>query len=264
MKSKVKKTTKDNITEVKEPYQNVPINTLKNILVWLREGKTDREIILIILETFKIKEITAENYLLAAKLSFKNEVILDKKFNITQHIKRYDRDINKLLSYEPKTSSFSQSNILKTQALLDMVMLMQKKEKVLGFHQKRTEIKIKNNLNLYIKPLHKQFDFSKLSFEEKVELYNLIEKTKVNEEERFKIKSNPNKIDQTIEDIEYVEVKEKANVNSIKVIEEKIEKIEDPNIGQDKNIIDATNGALKNTKNLDDIRNSILNKIAKQ
>lgn len=263
MKKNTKRTNSSK-KAVEKVHQAVPAGTSNIIMNFLREGKTDREIALIIIESLNLSEKTAEYYIKLTKAHFKNEVILDKKFNIVQHIRRYDRDIFKLLKYEPKVSSFSQFNALKTQAMLDMVMLMQKKERVLGFHQKRSEIKIKNNLNINLKTLKRVFDFSELSKEEKIKLYNIIEKTKISEEERFTIKPNPNK---TIE-IENNEDKlnnislEEANINKIQVKIENNQKNDEQIRFEEKNVIDAVNRDIK-PKSIDEIKSNLLKNLLK-
>lgn len=240
-----------------ENKNSVPLHAIKQVLDWLREGKTDKELFLMILEKYGIKESTANKYLATSKAAFKNEMILDKKFNIIQHIKRYDKDISQLLSYQPRTASFSQFNFLKTQAYLDMIMLMQKKEKVLGFHQKRTDIKIKNNFRVYIKPLIKNFSFENLTSTEKKELYFLIEKSKNVEENFFELKPNQNKKIINIDN--NLEIEKNIEYTPIEIVIEKDNPIEEEKIRTDTKIIDATNGVMNEKKTLDDVRNKLFN-----
>jgi len=247
-------------------YANIADTRIKPIINWLREGRTDYEITILILELFKIKENSAQTYLRAAKSCFKQEMILERKFNIIQHVKRYDKDILKLSLYQPKTNSYAQSIALKTSAYLDMINLMQKKEKVLGFHQRSTSLKIKNNINIKIKPLQKTFTFDNLSMQEKIDLFHLIEKTKLTDIDRFIIKSNPNKLltENTI-DIDHEEVVETlTNIDQIEhVPEPEIDyQIKHDHVGQDKNVIDTV-GSINPGKGLDDIKSSILKNLLK-
>ena len=240
-------------------------NKTREIIEWFREGLTDKEIFVRILqENPKLKESSAKVYLNSAKSSFKEEYILDRKFNIIQHVRRYDKDILTLSKYEPRTSSYYKYQQEKSEAYLDMVNLLQKKERVLGFHRKATQIKIKNNVNLSIKT-KQSFDFSNLSWEEKKELYNFVMKCYIDPNEKLELKPNPNKkkVEIKTEEVEHEEVDEEANVN---LIEEKEEKLKDfdlnpEEVTEDKNIIDAT--ADKKGKDLDKIKNSILNNLLK-
>lgn len=251
------------------------IRYIRPIIEYFKEGLTDKEVLIKILQDNKnLKESSAKVYLRAAKASFREEYILERKFNIIQHVKRYDKDILHLSRYEPRTSSYGASIQEKTVAYLDMVNLLQKKERVLGFHKKMTSIKIKNNINVKIEPVKKTFDFSNLTFNEKIELYNFINKAETNKDEKISLKPNQNKVlNQTsnIEDITHIEVVE--DIPNINLLTEKEEKVELfgfdndsglSNLIPDKNIIDATNLNKKEVKDLNQIKDSILNNLLKK
>lgn len=240
---------------------------IKPILNWFREGKTDSEVLIMVMEIFKVKETSAMVYLKAAKSCFREELILERRFNIVQHVKRYDRDILKLSQYQPKTSSYAQSTLLKTEAYLDMLNLLQRKEKVLGFHKKSQLIKIKNNVNINLTKVERTFDLSGLTLEEKIKLYQLIEKTKVSEEERFTLKPNPNiRREETI-DIVHEEVKEeKSTAELIEHVDEPLPPpipIPKPNVGNDKNVINTITEEVEG-KSFEDIKFNILNNLLKK
>src|SRR5690606_24959288 len=96
----------------------------RKIVEWFREGLTDREIYIRILqENPNLKEASAKVYFFSAKASFREEYILDRKFNIIQHVKRYDKDILYLSKFEPKTSSYYKYQQEKVEAYLDMINL---------------------------------------------------------------------------------------------------------------------------------------------
>lgn len=247
-------------------------NKTREIIKWFREGLTDREIYLKILEENpRLKESSAQVYFNSAKASFREEFVLDRKFIVVQHVKRYDRDILLLSKHEPRTSSYAKYQLEKTQAFLDMINLLQKKERVLGFHRKTTQIKIKNNVNINLAKTKETFDFSNLTWEEKLELFEFITKTQVIENEKLVLSPNKEKLkrvnqlkEETI-DIEHEEVVEELNIDSIREEEDKlppIPTVAQPDVVKDKNIIDAT-GNKKEGKNLDDIKNLLLNNLLK-
>jgi hypothetical protein len=250
-----------------DEYSKFKDGRLKPIINWLREGKTDQEIVIAILEIFDVKENTANTYLRAAKSCFKQEMILDRKFNIIQHVKRYDRDINRLAEYQPKTNSYAQTIELKCRAYSDMVVMLQKKERVLGFHQKTTQIKIKNNVNIQLKKLDVVFDFSVLNWEEKIELYRLINKTKISDLERYAIKPNPNHL--TPE--QKLELTNKSLIPpppvNVDLIQHKDEEVviihDDKDYSNDPNVIDTVDKTTPR-KTLDEIKNSVLSNLFKK
>lgn len=240
---------------------------IKPILKWFKEGKTDTEVLFLIMEIFKVKESSAQTYLKSAKSCFKQELILERKFNIIQHVKRYDIDILKLSQYEPKTNSYAQTIQLKTEAYLDMLNLLQKKERVLGFHKRAQSIKIKNNININITKVERSFDFSSMTMEEKMNLYKLIEKTKITDEERYILKPNPNKtVDQVI-DIEHEEIIETesnaAKIEHIELPPVPLPIIPKPNVGDDKNVIDTVDNTVQ-SKSFEDIKNNLLSNLLKK
>ena len=242
----------------------------KKIIEWFKEGLTDKEIMYKILqENPLLKETSAQVYLDSARASFKEEYILSRKFNVIQHVKRYDRDIFALANYEPRTSSYAKYQFEKTKAYLDMVSLLQKKEKVLGFHRKSVQLKIKNTVNISVGKVQQSFDFTDLTWEEKLKLYELTNKAWINPNEKLVLKPNPKHLDRVEEVVEeVVEVEEVDSViNLIQEIPEPIQITEieqtEPEVeGKGVKIIDAT----KNTEtpkkmSLDEIKNSLLNKI---
>lgn len=241
----------------------------RQIIEWFREGLTDKEIYIKILqENPNLKESSATVYLRSAKASFREEFILDRKFVIVQHVKRYDRDILVLSKHEPRTSSYSKFQEEKTQAYLDMINLLQKKEKVLGFHRKTTQLKIKNNVNINLVKTKKTFDFSQLTWEEKLELFNFINKAQIFENEKLVLSPNKNKIEdeELVEDVQH-EVIEEINVELIKEKEDSLPPLEftqEHLVEKDKNIIDATKGVKKEEgKDLDRIKGLLLGNLLK-
>lgn len=241
----------------------------RQIIEWFREGLTDKEIFIKILqENPKLKESSATVYLNSARASFKEEFILDRRFNIIQHVKRYDKDILFLSRFEPKTSSYAKYQLEKTQAYLDMINLLQKKERVLGFHKKSNKIKIKNNFNITIPKTIKSFDFSELSFDEKLELYNFILMCKTDPNEKLTL--TPNKQKQLRESIETIDVEheeiieEDINIDSITEKEEKPLQIDLTHleVKKDKNIIDTVGDKDKGS-DLESIKNKLLGNLLK-
>lgn len=242
-------------------------NKTRQIVEWFREGLTDKEVFIKILqENPYIKESTAQVYFNSAKASFKEEFILDRKFVIIQHVKRYDKDILLLSKFEPRTSSYSKYQFEKTKAYLDMINLLQKKEKVLGFHRRTTQLKIKNNVNINLVRTKKTFDFSNLTWEEKLELYNFINKAQIFENEKLVLSPNQRKtseVESVVEDIEHEEVVEELNIEKIKEKEDTLPPLSiEPEIEKDKNVIDVTGGR-KEGKDLDQVKSLLLGNLLK-
>lgn len=250
---------------------------IRPFIALFRQGLTDSEILYKILEARpNIKESTAKFYLAAAKTSFREEYVIDRKFNIAQHVRRYDIDIAKLSAYEPKTSSYAKSVFEKTQANLDMIRLLQQKEKVLGFHRPTTAVKIKNNLTINLPVTKRNFSFEGLTMEEKVEFYHLITKAKVLESEKLSLLPNQKAqarlaaqaqgegtVDLAHDQYQILNVEQITERSEESKVVEEVKPMIGPN-----NIVDARppapkrRGALSNPT-LDNIRQQILNKINK-
>lgn len=253
------------------------VNQTKKIIELFREGLTDKEILYKVLQDNpNLKETSAQVYLDSARASYKQEFILTRRFNIIQHVKRYDRDIFTLANFEPRTSSYAKYQFEKTKAYLDMINLLQKKEKVLGFHRKSVQLKIKNTVNIAITKVERSFDFTNLTWEEKLELYHLTEKAWINPNDKLTLKPNPKHLNR-VEEIEEIEVVEEEAIPVIDLIQEVAEPLKTiPEIEEKREteenspgvtIIDATNKKESyqvSSNTLDEIKRTLLNKIFKQ
>lgn len=171
---------------------------------------------------------SAIGYMSTGRAILRNDFIKDRETTIGLHLRRYDKDIQNLISIQPRTSNFAKATEIKTLAYLQLIELMGQKEKLLGFHSKSFNIKINNEVNVKVIQKPSRYDLSQLSFDEKIELMNLLHKAKILDSDAVGIIPNPKKNLETIQDIEYIDVTDESiNISKIEKIGEE-KKFEQP------------------------------------
>lgn len=222
----------------------------KRVVEWLKEGLTTAEC----QRRLTVEGITEQmvhNLVAAAKKIYGHEFAKDKNSVMGLHIKRYDRDINRLATFEPRTEDDWKYRELKTQAYMDMLETMSSKEKLLGFHKRSFTLKINNDISASIVNAHAKFDLNLLTLSEKIELLKLLDEAKITEKEQYMLKPNPNNIKKEVtEDIEYVDLSFKTD---------NIEYIKNTNIPKLKKKSEQSEG-----KNLFDIKNMLADALSKK
>lgn len=159
---------------------------------------------------------SAGGYLSTGRAIIRNDFIKDRETTIGLHLRRYDKDIQQLLTIQPRTSNFAKSNEIKTNAYIQLIDLLGQKEKLLGFHSRSFNIKINNETNVKVIQKSSKYDLTKLSVDEKLELMNLLNKAKILNKESIGIIPNPKKLIQEVQDVDYVDVtNESINIDSI-------------------------------------------------
>lgn len=149
-----------------------------------------------------------------AKRIIKDQYQKDLNSVVGVHSKRYELEIQRLLRYVPSSAIYEKSRMQTIENYLNLLDVIQHKEKLYGLHNKSINILINNQLNVQINI--SKFDLSKLEMAEKIELLNLIEKSKKTESEVFGIiKASDNK-NENITNIDFEEViPEPINIESI-------------------------------------------------
>lgn len=158
-------------------------------------------------------------------------------------------DSNQKKRYLPKNTI---ANVLK-----EAMESLFRKEKALGFHKKKFNIQVNNNKLTKKSTSLENFDMSKLSLEEKIELRNLLEKTKETYTEKI---SSSNDI------IIVQETKNTKNKHEVvevvsQIQEEKVDVQEHDEINL---VIDGTNNLLDNNRSVSDVALSLREAIKKQ
>lgn len=98
---------------------------------------------------------------------------------IALHIKRYETIYARSLEKARKAKHFMLANY----SYLDVIEALFRKERVLGFHLKRTNIQVNNTKNkvsvIKEQPIiESKYDFTKLALAEKIEIRQLLQKVK--------------------------------------------------------------------------------------
>lgn len=153
------------------------LRTLQIETVWERILKG--ESVLIIKESLKTEGWKESTILKCLTVSYKRleaQVQKDIPITIATHIERYESIYAKSLGKARTAKHFLIANY----SYLDAIESLFRKERVLGLHMKRTNIQVNNTKNKLVveTPIEKKYDFSKLTLEEKIEIRNLIAKTK--------------------------------------------------------------------------------------
>jgi len=150
--------------------------------------------------------------IIATEFLKKDEVV------IGIHIERYNEELKRLQklldgNFPGVPVSVRIASIISTYS--SMMDVMYQKEGLLQLHSKNTVIKVNQQNNIIHRTRKEKFDFSILSFDEKVELLNLITKTTMSDSEISGVILNTGKKDEVVIDIEHEEVKE-LNIDKIK------------------------------------------------
>lgn len=192
------------------------INHVKNLIV---EGVIDDDIAIYLINEGNNITIV-RSVLELAHFVLRNSYSFDKTDIISEHIGKYNKEIKRLREYVPIAENHFIQMQMQSQAYLDLFDVMLAKEKLVGLHMKKTNIKLNNNTNVSVKKKESSFDLSKLTLQEKIEFLNLLSKAELNENEINPIilRKDPTK-ESVVEDIDFEEIKEKENVPNVSKIE---------------------------------------------
>lgn len=196
-KKKIKKKSSQPIINVARQ------NRLAEMVRLLKTGHTEGEATDIFLSrdfsSTAILELLAE-----AKSEITKDFAKDREYIVGQHVKRYDRDIQRLLHYMPRTSNPQKAVELKSNAYLRMIDTMGQKEKLLGYHAKSFNIKVTNEQVITVKEKKKKYNLDVLTLDEKIELLRLISKSKRSEDEQYGIVFNTDAV--KTEEVKFVQI----------------------------------------------------------
>lgn len=211
---------------IPRPKKNKEYKALYDIAVnSFRNGLSKEEIYIILSEDSR--KITDEQLLLVindAKKFIDDEYTKDREYMVSSHVARYNKDIEKLFNIDVSNVNKWKAKEMKNYAYFNLLETLHQKEKVLGLHTKNIQISINNKYNTKVVERKKSFDLSQLTLEEKIEFWQLLQKTKRTEDEISAIIEN----DDNVEDISYVEVK--AEVGEQKSVEERLKEMTTPEL----------------------------------
>jgi hypothetical protein len=156
----------------------------------------------------------AQDIVLRANALIKEDYTIQRKEVISQHMMRYDQEINHLLNYVAPINDRQpwleeQANI---NARMDCLNVLHQKEELLGMHRKKFRLIINNEDEITVREKSPKIDLSKLTLEEKIELNSLIEKSRRTEDEISGVILNKESR-KVIEDVDCEVIEEKVNID---------------------------------------------------
>lgn len=165
--------------------------------------------------------------------NLRDEYGKDKNHVMALHIERYNHDIINILSLEnhiekakeadelgeqyefPDGFDFGKTKMRLINRYFDALSTILQKEKVLQMHSNGFLVSIVNNLNIEKKE-KKQYDLSKLTFEQKIDFLNLLLKSKKNDFEVGSVILRSPDVQQKTIDIVHEVIEEGVNIDKIK------------------------------------------------
>lgn len=156
----------------------------------------------------------ADEVALTANRLIKQDYDIQRSEVISIHTQRYDKEIDELLHFvapwyiEEDYKREEAKNI----AYMNCLGVLHQKEELLGMHRKAFRLIINNEETTVIRNTKPNIDLSRLTLEEKVELNQLMEKSRRTEDEigGVILRSEQAKV---IEDVEHEVVEEKLNID---------------------------------------------------
>lgn len=215
------------ITRGREPLMEKEVY---RCIDWIREGKSLEYCTELLRKTINVRTkkfyngrfveniVTTANQLII--LWYKNQIYKVEKL----HIARYNEMIVDLMNkkYPIKEEKPWIADALEGKDLLDVLQAMKQKEILLGMHRKAFKVTINNQTNYFLENEQKKaikkekIDISKLTFEEQVELLDLIKLSSKTDNEVHGVM-----LKEKIEEVEYEEVEQpKEESKNIEKIEQ--------------------------------------------
>jgi len=156
----------------------------------------------------------ADEVTLTANKLIKQDYDIQRSEVISIHTQRYDREIEVLLHFIPPwyIEEDWKREEAKNIAYMNCLGVLHQKEELLGMHRKAFRLIINNEETTIIKNTKPNIDLSKLTLEEKIELNQLMEKSRRTEDEigGVILRSEQTKV---IEDIQHEVVEERLNID---------------------------------------------------
>jgi hypothetical protein len=157
---------------------------VKEVYNQLEKGVHAQEIVRNLKKRLGLNERTIHAYLTEAYKIIDKEAIKEVRTVINIHASRYE-EIYQQCRYPTLEENFDEEGnpvpVTKTKilGLLNEAMnALYDKERVLGFHKKTFNLQLNNNTKVEKKSIIDKYNLSKLSLQEKIELKNLLEKSK--------------------------------------------------------------------------------------
>lgn len=184
-----KKKTKTGVARRKDRSPQEKQFVLSDITFRLKEGQTAGEIKDYYSNHSEYSMHTINHYISECYKGLQGETLRDVDTIISQHTKRYEKMYNKITNArkrwqdaeeeEPKDAFVIRKKIMTE--VINAVDALFRKEKLLGLHEKDVSISINNTLKKTTNKVNQmdKYDLSKLTLQEKIELLNLINESRV-------------------------------------------------------------------------------------
>lgn len=180
----------------------------------------------------KVNSVVIDNILATVNELIFTESLTGKEQVKMIHVRRYNRQINRLLATEEldfdKISVDKDGDLIgeysydewfasrekKKTNYWNAIAALQQKEKVLQFHNDGFEFEINTEENVNVVDKKPKYDVTKLTFEEQLELYELMKKAKKGENELLSVVESVKSLSQEVQDAEAVVIPP-ANIEQI-------------------------------------------------
>lgn len=206
---------------ITQKEKNLILKYKEQALSMILDGATEQKVLFTLVEIASKDKCTLDDARLIyrqARKGLAEEYDRDREFVIANHINRYNKEIKKLFNIDITEYNKWKGQEMKTYAYFNLLEVLQQKEKVLGLHSKQLHIRINNEINIKAKENAPKLNLKNLTLEEKIELYHLLEESKVDQENMSIIPSTKKKIvTGEIEEAEIIE--EGTNFDRIKIKE---------------------------------------------
>jgi len=149
-----------------------------------------------------------------ANTLIKQDYELQRSEVVSIHTQRYDREIQELLTYQAPYNDRKPwlQDEMNNAARMNCLGVLHQKEELLGMHRKSFKLIINNEDTTVIRTTKTNIDLSKLTLEEKIELNQLMEKSRRTDDEigGVILRSEQARV---IEDVEHEVVEERLNID---------------------------------------------------
>lgn len=156
----------------------------------------------------------ADEVALTANRLIKQDYDVQRSEVVSIHTQRYDKEIDNLLNFVAPSYIWEdyKREEAKNIAYMNCLSVLHQKEELLGMHRKAFRLIINNEETTIIKNTKPNIDLLRLTLEEKVELNQLMEKSRRTEDEIGGVILRSEQAN-VIEDIEHEVVEERLNID---------------------------------------------------
>lgn len=217
------------IEEIGSPYykenrvENPSETSLKIIYkaIDLLKASTPKSTVLEVLtQEYKRSKTKIPRYIQFACQVIEDEFNKRDKYVFGLHLSRYDEEIERLLTFDYESIDVEHRTRIWIANHLDILETMRAKEELLQLHKKSMVVKLVQNNTVIVKREPNAFKLDGLTLVEKIELLNLIKKSKINYSDKLGVILREKNEEVEIQEVVVVDEKEKVNIESIKEVNE--------------------------------------------